>query len=302
MPSTYSINFNVPNANPFIPPQAQTPIPMTAIPMPFNGYPLYAPYQPDIIKKYDIKISTGDLGSINHIYQDMLPKNTTIYDRYTTIKERLNIANYYNTIFAKYYDTTNQENIKSGNSNNISQYNLSDLLGYFKINKLNPYHSYLNDNGIESFPKLPVNFIMFSCCYPIKYNTNNTISCTDDSLRSNLRIYRITTTKHYNDFIIDEVMYYNKIDEIVKKSKIPNFVMRYGMFQTKCKVDFKKINELIISNDSKVIREVEYIIKSDKESLQDNNHNCFLILSESINYNILDWCSKIYIKYQENQI
>ena len=117
-----NINPNVPPyaqtqipINPFIRPYDQTQIPMTTIPIPF-GHPLYAPYQPEINinKKYNVNISTGDLGNVLQIYQDMLPKNNSKHpDRYATISERLNISNYYGLIFNKHYNHHN-ESLTSG--------------------------------------------------------------------------------------------------------------------------------------------------------------------------------------------
>lgn len=303
MPGSYSINFNMPNMNPYIPPQAQTPIPMTTIPMPFGHYPLYAPYQPDIIKKYNVNISTGDLGSINHIYQDLLPKNSTNLDRYTTISERLNIANYYGSFFAKLYATNDEPEMDGGRTNNMSggtvrKYNLSEILGHFKLSTLNPYYTIFKQN-IESLSNLPLNFFMYSCCNPIKYNSdNNSITCNDDSIRSHVRIYRFIDSN--KEKIKNEFKYYNIINEILKSKKCPHFVMKYDFIYTVCKIDFDKINKIThqSSYDKIKIQEVTKIIKENSDS---NTHDCYLMLTEGVNYNIIDFCSKQYIEDKKNK-
>lgn len=298
MPGSYSINFNMPNMNPNIPPQAQTPIPMTTIPMPFGNYPLYAPYQPDIIKKFNVNISTGDLGSINHIYQDLLPKNSTNLDRYTTISERLNIGNYYGSFFAKLYATNDIPEMSGGRTNNMSggtirKYNLSEILGHFKLSTLNPYYTIFKQD-FSSLISLPLNFFMYSCCNPIKYNSdNNSITCNDDSIRSHIRIYRfIKEDKTSNNKIKSEFEYYKKINEILKSKKCPNFVMKYDFIYTVCKIDFDTINK-IIKNKSYDKDKIDKIIKDNSHS---NNHDCYLMLTEGVNYNIIDFCSKQYIE------
>ncbi len=309
MPGSYSINFNMPNMNPYIPPQAQTPIPMTAIPMPFGNYPLYAPYQPDIIKKYNVNISTGDLGSINHIYQDLLPKNSTNLDRYTTISERLNIANYYGTFFAKLYATNDIPDMSGSGTNNmfgggtISKYNLSEILGHFKLSTLNPYYTIFKQD-VKSLINLPTNFFMYSCCNPIKYNSdNNSITCNDDSIRSHIRIYRFI--KGNKDKIQNEFEYYNKINELLKSKKCPNFVMKYDFIYTVCKIDFDTINNITtsISHDKNKIQKIQEIKKIIKENSNSNSktHDCYLMLTEGVNYNIIDFCDPKYIEDKKSK-
>jgi hypothetical protein len=295
MPMTYSVNFNIPNANPYIPISAQTPIPMTTIPMPISGYPLYTPYQPDIIKNYDVKISTGDLGNIKHIYEDMVPKNNSIYDRYASINERLNIANYYNSIIGKYYDISVEETINKVNNKNISNLNLSNLLGHIKINNINPYH-YSNITDIP-LRTLPYNFVLFTTCFPIQFKNFN-IKCSEDSLRSNLRIYKISDLNDKQ--IIDvrnELIYYNKVTNLVKKYNIPNFVMLYGTFTSLCNIDFNTLNIISENNNDpqskKLLDSTLYNLKK-----KDKIHQCLLMLTESVNYNLIAWTSK---KYEEDK-
>jgi hypothetical protein len=320
MPSTYSINFNIPNANPFVPPYAQTPIPMTPIPnanpfatpygqtpvpmapvpMPF-GPPLYAPYQPDIIKKYNVNISTGDLGNIKHIYQDMLPKNDSIHDRYATITERLNIANYYGSIFNKhYYHYKNIDTTDIQNKLTITDSNLSNLLGHIKVNYFNSYYKFNNQTSasasvIVDLASAPQNFIMFNVCFPIKYD-NNQLTCAEDSLRGHIRIYKLfdtTDTSNTNALnkVFFELLYYKKIEELIKINKYPNFVLSYGVILAPCKIDFNKINDLKLET----INNLSGIYNNNNPSVSTST-NSLLILTESVNYNIIQWASKQYEK------
>lgn len=295
MPYTHSINFNIPNANPSIPYFAQTQIPMNPmnpVAMPF-GHPIYTPYQPDINKNYDIKISTGDLGNIKHIYQDMLPKNGSNHpDRYATITERFNIANYYGLIFNKHYNHYNHsDELKKllKNKKDIDDSNLSYLLGHIKVNNFNSY--YKGSSIIEDLSNAPNNFIMYNVCFPIKYD-NNQLTCTEDSLRAHIRIYKLFNieTKETNEEIalnkvFFELLYYKKIQDLIKKYKYPNFVLLYGVILTKCNIDF---------NNMEYFKNLKNLSKVQNNTNVLNKHDCLLMLTESVNYNIIQWASKQY--------
>jgi hypothetical protein len=300
MPYTHSINFNIPTTNGSVPLYAQTPIPMNSInhmgQMPF-GYPYQPmpfghPYQP--IKKYNIQLSTGDLSTIKHIYEDMLPKNHSNHpDRYATIIERLNIADYYRLIFNKHY--SHYEELKDI-LKEVPESSLSYLLGHIKINYFNSYYKYNNNETsiIKDLTSHPKNFIMFNVCFPITYN-NNIITCKDDSIRAQMRIYKlfdINTTdreqiKALNN-IAFELLYYNKIKNFIKTNKYPNFVLSYGEIFAPCNIDFDNIDELYLQN-----------IHSLSDNISKQN-NCLLILTESVNYNIIQWASKQYDKSEND--
>jgi hypothetical protein len=261
-------------------------VPMVQVPMPF-GQPLYAPYQPDIIKKYNINVSTGDLGNIKHIYQDMLPKNNTIHDRYATIIERFKITNYYGLIFNKHYYEYNELNKLIENKKN--DLNLSYLLGHIKINYFNSYFNNDDFNLIQNLTKAPKNFIMFNVCFPIKYD-NNIITCAEDSLRAHMRIYKLFDIKTKEPMQLDalnkvafELLYYKRMQELIKKYEYPNFVLLYGVFIAPCKIDFDTI---------------EYFKNIDNLTFDNNTskqEDCLLMLTESVNYNIIQWMTKQYV-------
>jgi hypothetical protein len=300
MPYTHSINFNIPNANPSIPYFAQTPIPMNPIAhmpmvpveMPF-GHPLYTPYQPDINKNYEVKISTGDLGNIKHIYQDMLPKNVSNHpDRYATVTERFNIANYYGLIFNKHYNHYNYSDelkVLLKNKKDINERNLSYLLGHIKVNNFNSY--YKGPSLIEDLVNAPNNFIMYNVCFPIKYD-NNQLTCAEDSLRAHIRIYKLFNieTKETNEEIalnkvFFELLYYKKIQDLIRKYKYPNFVLLYGVILTECNIDF---------NNMEYFKNLKNLSRVQNNTNVLNKHDCLLMLTESVNYNIIQWASKQY--------
>ena len=304
-PYTHSVNFNMPNINRSVPLYGQTPIPMNPmtqeplqplpmvpISMPF-GHPIYTPYQPDIINKYNVNISTGNLGYINHIYQDMLPKNNSIHDSYATIVERLTIANYYELIFNKNYNQ--YEEFKNMITDKISDTNLSYLLGHIKLDNINSYYSTKDTNPVIAFATAPPNFFMFNVCSPIVYENNN-IKCAENRTRAQLRIYKLfnidTTNPNENkalNKIAFELLYYKKIQDFIKIHKYPNFVLSYGHIVAPCKMDFDNINKM------KNIKNL-YYDNTTKEN------KCLLILTESVNYNIIEWATKQYEKSENNNI
>lgn len=299
MPSTYSINLNIPNMNPLVPPYAHTPIPITQVPisqvpMPF-GTSIYTPYQPDIIKKYDVKISTGDLGNIKHIYQDMVPQNNSNYpDRYGTITERLNIANYYGLIFNKHYSHYDENlNDTIQKTNNRIDPNLSNLLGHIKINYFNSYYKITNDKNIlEDLVNKPDNFIMFNVCFPIKYE-NKQLTCAEDSLRAHMRIYKLFEISDIkNNKIKNELLYYKKIEELIKNKKYPNFVLPYGKIFTSCNIDFKNLDYL---------KTIHYLSGIQNNAKVSSTDKCLLMLTESVNYNIIQWATKQYDKSENDK-
>jgi hypothetical protein len=274
MPSVYTM----------VPPYAQNPIPIipntqipiVQMPTPY-GPPLYAPYQPNINKKYDVRISTGDLSNIKHIYQDRLPKKDSNFpDRYATITERVNIANYYNLILKKYYNvydnTTIINDIENKNIRTTTN-NLSHLFNHIKI---------IDTDFLNILNDATENFIIFNVCFPIKYD-NYHITCADENLRAHLRIYNILNNEDNNRKIYNDINYYNKINELIKNKINPNFVLSYGTFVTPLKFDFKTINELTKkTNLSKI------------QNQTNGNGNCLLILTESVNYTIKNWVTKKY--------
>jgi hypothetical protein len=321
MPYTHSIHLNIPNANNSMPAYAQTPIPMNPlahlpgqIQMQPQGYLPMNPYEyshsmgrlpfvppgfmgHNIIinkpTKNNIITSTGDIGNIKYIYEDLLPKNATFYDRYATISERLNIANYNSLIFKKHYFTgessTIQEKIDRLDKITEQDETLTYLLSHIKITSINTNQH--NTSYLHSLPgSSSVNhkhMIIFNVCNPIQYNDNQ-ITCRqktegvendDGSIQSHLRIYRVTNTT--KKFIEREYHYYNLIRNLIKNKRFPNFVLSYGEFFSHCKIDFDGMSSL---NDFSSIPTLP--------STATNGAYCLLMLTEGVTRNIEEWATR----------
>ena len=329
-PYTHSIHLNMSNANNSLPAYAQTPIPMNPLPLPngpmnyyiqpkqphmqpnmqpqnylpINPYE-YAhttarlPFAPGLMghniiinkpTKYNIITSTGDIGNIKNIYEDLLPKNETFHDRYATISERLNIANYNSLIFKKHYYIFDNSNFKEiiDSLGAITEQNetLTYLLGHIKINSIFTNQndtSYLASIG-GSLSTDHKNMIIFNICHPIQYNDNQ-ITCRnkiegvesdDGSINSHLRIYRIVDETI--DYIKNELYYFNIIRNYIKNKKCPNFVLSYGEFFSHCKIDFDGMNSL--KHNTSI-------------PISTHGNNCLLMLTEGITRNIENWASKM---------
>jgi hypothetical protein len=259
------------------------------------GYPIGHPLGHAIIinKPTNTKIITSisDIGNIKQIYQDLLPKNETSHDRYATISERLKIADYNSLIFKKYYykydgDTiggTINENIKSDVQENTLMY----LLGNIKINSI-----FTNTKATSHLTTMAAtaatadNMIIFNVCNPIQFDGNQKIcrqkvdgvESDDGSIQLHLRIYKLISG---DDFIHDELYYYDKIKKLIRNKKYPNFVLSYGEFFSNCKIDFDGMINL-----------KDYTYNS-RIPISPTGVNCLLMLTEGININIVDWAQKI---------
>ena len=320
MPYTHSIHLNIPNANNSMPAYAQTPIPMNPLAhlpgqmqmqmqpqgyLPMNPYEYShsmgrLPFAPpgfmghNIIinkpTKNNIITSTGNIGNIKYIYEDLLPKNATIHDRYATISERLNIANYNSLIFKKHYFTGESSTIFNSLEKITEQdETLTYLLGHIKITSINT-----NQHNTSFLHSLPgsisadhKHIIIFNVCNPIQYNDNQ-ITCRqktegvendDGSIQSHLRIYRVTEAK--KKYIKNEYHYYKLIRNLIKNKRFPNFVLSYGEFFSQCKIDFDGMSSI---NDYSSIPTLP--------STSTNGAYCLLMLTEGVTRNIQEWATR----------
>ena len=263
------------------------------------GYPIGHPLGHAIIinkpTKTTINTSISDIGNIKQIYQDLLPKNETFHDRYATISERLKIADYNSLIFKKYYykydGDTMGESMRREKINNVQEDTLMYLLGNIKINSI-----FTNTNTTGYFPalsKIHDNMIIFNVCNPIQFDGNQKIcrqkvegiESDDGSIQLHLRIYKLTDD---NDFILDELYYYDKIKKLIRNKKYPNFVLSYGEFFSKCKIDFDGMKNL---------KDITY---NSRIPISTTGDNCLLMLTEGINRNIEDWSQKIFKERSPN--
>ena len=215
-----------------------------------------------LIKKYNISISNanGDLTKLHDLYEDVLPSvNGIVQKSLTTIAERTIIYQYLRSIFIKHNDG---EDISIGNRypTDGQRKELTNLLSHIKLMEINPYHfSKLTNNPYKT---LPDNFLMFRSCYPVRLNrNNNVVTCAQDNLGVNIRIYQMKVldilagkmgpelTKKDCD-LWREISYYEYIREhIVKQKRCPNFIVMYAWYETvKSGVDFIKLQQLRINN------------------------------------------------------
>jgi hypothetical protein len=169
---------------------------------------------------------------------------------------------------------------------------LSYLLGHIKINTI-----YSNKNVGSTFINIQNgrdNMIIFNVCNPIDLNYYNQIICKDDSVRSHLRIYKLFDVKtnindeikHLNNVIL-ELFYYNKIKELIKNKRYPNFVLSYGEFFAPTKIDFDGMRALRDNAKNQPIK-----------LNTSTGNNSLLMLTESVNINIIDWTK---VKYEEKE-
>jgi len=260
------------------------------------GYPMGHVISINKPTKYNINVSTGNIGDIKKIYKDLLPKNDTIHDRYATISERLNFANYISLLFKKHYYNYNEDDIRNKISDITQNETLTYLLGHIKINTIN------SNKGVTStFTNISNsrdNMIIFNVCHPIDLNYYNQIVCKDDSVQSHLRIYRLfdiltnenDQIKHLNNVIL-ELFYYNKIKELIKNKKYPNFALSYGEFFAQCRIDFDGMTDL-----RKTAKNNSINISATGAS----GNNCLLMLTESFNSNMEDWAKIKYVEKEPN--
>lgn len=246
------------------------PIPVVPVP---GSFPVFANYQPEINKittnKYNIHVSHANLNGITHIYQDLLPKPINPELGYSAlIIDRLNIYEYFETVFG-----SNYSNNPTNDINTQSNQNLDFLFGRIKINGYNSYYTDSNSTIISSMVRAPANFFMFNICYPIFVNTsNNNIECDHNSQKGNMRVYNIVT----GNAISNEIRYYEKIKDIIQNNQCPNFVLSYGMIFGNYTIDWNSI--------ANMTNQIE-IPKSTNSSF------CLVNLTEGISQNIINWAS-----------
>lgn len=253
-----------------------------------NGYMQpQIPIMPTVVKNYTINAPgpTGLHDKISYIYEDMLP-TINIPGKITTLKERNTLQSYLRSILFAGGD---------GQDINLDERSNS-LMQYMKYMDLNPYNNY----NLEQHPykTLPIDFIIYRSCYPIKRD-NNTTQCADNSIGINLRIYKLDyesynihksinlnqpIVRKYTDFNQwREVKYYEYIrDYILKKNKCPNFVELLGYYiNEKSDIDFNKINTIINPNYKPTTA---------------NTNKALIVLTEAPLYNIYGWASTLYIR------
>jgi hypothetical protein len=237
--------------------------PSPYVPVPNPYYPLannaaipwqYTQNNVPIIKKYNISLGNGngDITKLANLYEDILPNEGNVQNNtFNTLKERLVIHHYIRSIFIKTGD--GEELLINGGPNNTKS-ELTNLLSHVKLLEINPYHfNRLTDNPYKT---LPLNFIMYRSCYPIKMGNFNNVECSKSSIGMNIRIYLLSKYDdeinsargiiRYNSDVWRELDYYQFIrEEIIKLNISPNFATLHSYYMTKnTGINFKKFENI----------------------------------------------------------
>ena len=190
-----------------------------------------------VVKKYTINFTgVGNVTFSKHLFEDILPLQPVKMNRMTTISERSVLLNYLRSVLIKRGDGE-QVTIEDRRNPNIV-----NLLSYMKVLEINPYHfSRITENPYET---LPDNFAMFNSCYPIKYDVKEkTVSCSPDSISTNIRVYSLNLYDYLADTIDNsglqkkfsdawrEIEFYKFVrEEIIKKKISPNFPILFTYY------------------------------------------------------------------------
>lgn len=255
------------------------------VPQQLYGYPSF-PYNylpPPIIQKYNINMAgpTGDHLKMHMIYEDILPSKQ-FEIAYTTVANRLNIAQYIKGTFVKKNE---------GEEISIDENGKHSLLQYVKFMELNPYHN--NRFTQNPYNGLPNGILIYKTCYPIMLDqTTHNITCSKESMSMTVKIFNLTpeAVQNYIKFGYEkfdewrELEFYKYIrDNILEKKSCPHFVILYSYFiNPKSLVNFTKVSEL------------------NKKNPINMSGSAILTLSEAPNYTLANWTVKTY--YQNGNI
>ena len=195
------------------PPPELYPLPFVPIQNPLYPNAMMAPINMPLVKKYNITLSNlnGNLTNIGEIYEDILPKAAISQNRYTTLSERLVIANYFRSILIKRGDG---EEVKidgqKANEYTRERFEIHNLLSHINVMDINPYHK--NSLTNNPYRTLPDNMVMFRSCYPIKYNTDNNVTPTTIIKP----VFEIIEATKISEDVIEYVDSYTSQDDIIK--------------------------------------------------------------------------------------
>jgi hypothetical protein len=272
----------------------------TVLQNPFNVYHIPQMQNPmaiPIIKNYNINAIGPSMNHVKiyNIMEDVLPAN--IYNlSFSTINDRQYIEGYVKNTF-----------FNLGNGMNVSLDDKADsLLSYLKFLDLNPFNT--NKYSNNPYSGLPKGMILFRSCYPIKHDKKiNSTTCAKNSIGMNIKIFGLTQNdydciqnciqinsdlnKNKND-IWREIEYYNLINsEVIKKFNCPNFIISYGYYLSEqCSINFDKLNSL-----SQHTNNSDVFLKK-KQKNQNYINKALVLLTESPNFNLLQWSSKSYAR------
>ena len=257
---------------------------------------------PFIYKDYNINLNGLNTNHImaQRVFEDILPPDD-IYSSFSKLGHRNVLCDYIRSTFIT-NDDGEHKDFSGGKESLNSRLNLIELTPFMPHN--------LTNNKYKNRPK---NMLMYSSCYPIKYNEKTKrCDCADKHTIMNVRVYNLTN-EEYTYFnpnnlssvgpstpgtsttgtsslpidkssnILRELKYFQFIRQKINKDKYcPNFICSYCYFISKdCNVNFN--NEQITNNkyDSNGC-----LIQQKKKTQM-----CLIILTEGADFNIYNWAS-----------
>jgi len=240
-----------------------------------NPYNLELPnhYLP-VVKNYTINMSnpltSHPLEMVNNIYEDyILP--SLVNNKNSTIESRLNIYNIiWNTVLNK----------MDGREISMATKYQASLLSYLKILEANPYH-YIKDTT-NPHQTNPFDMVVVRSGYPIRFNQNGlAIDLGKENVNLNMRVYRLTNGEYYypkiptiTELMLNpwrELLYYQYVSKnIVNAFASPHFVIPYGYFMNKNRINFDRINRLR-NDETRLVAYKKFILDKYKNILAQSN-------------------------------
>ncbi len=216
---------------------------------PFNGIPLTKPNELPLQKVYNINLGAPGHNNtiLNHIYQDVLPGDPNSYSM-NTIYEREQIINMLRNSMIKKHDGEDMT-LQAGENS---------IMEYIKILDFNP-----NSLGRNRYSQLPLNFLLYTAAYPIRYNVDNrTIEIAKQSIGMNIRIYMLSKGALNTNIDVGldsdnfdvwrELKYYKYVKETILKQKIsPNFsTMFLYKLDRVSKINYDELKQIITTHQT----------------------------------------------------
>ena len=253
---------------------------------------------------------------INMVYEDVLPLKH-LPKSLTTVSERIILSDFIRSVV-----------LKGGDGNIIPFRNGADnLYDRLNINELNPYKTIDDALTMNPYASLPKDMLIYRSCYPVQRSTTagSGVSCANNSVGINLRIYRMTkgemminrTTdaKIYDSEIWREIMYYEYIREnILKTKQSQNFVMMFGYsLCNDSSIDFEEIEKIKLRRKGRQPTQPVVIHQPQpqqlihpmyqqfqqqqviKPNLQNYTNDILTAYTESPTYNIIQWATATYM-------
>lgn len=282
-------------------------------------------HTPFIYKDYHINIldPAGNLSTASRIFEDALP-SPEIFSSYKTLKERNALCDHVRGTFIN-TDEGELTDWTGGSHSLNSRLKLTELNPYY----LNPYSS----NPLAGLPS-NIRFYK-SCYPIVYDKNTSSVQCNKSSVGMNVRIYNVSleefvwkfynskqmmmglkdnaplqnilkvcgtsplfttgTTKKPQDFDVwRELDYYEFIRYNINRKYItPNFVQSYAYFMNKSiKISMRSNGQLFngIFSDASRLGELEF-----SRIPQDPSNATMILLTESPEENIVQWCSNQYV-------